>query len=365
VGGDPITLTSSVPQKSESVIAIGFPGLADRLGTARDATVTNGNLSRVFDGRWQRCTLKILQHSAQINPGNSGGPLFDNCGRVIGVNTQGSSAGRIIRDAQGRVKEVMAGTGIFFASSVNELTRELTRLGVSSSINGTKCSASAVGSDPAAIKAAQDAKAAADAIRLENEAIRASAADAQGALETMNQRIMTFGPILALLSVAAIIFGLRKPRQQVIRVANEYKEQLSRKLSRVTPSNDGARSRRSRRSSAAQSSRSGSSGASVFLSGFDRKGRTVRMEARSEDLDRATGGASIGRHPAVNHMVISDNQVSKRHARIVREGGQLYAEDLNSSNGTQVNGKRLSPFQPQPVRKGDQISIAGLEFLIS
>lgn len=304
----------------------------------------------------------MIQHSAPINPGNSGGPLFDDCGRVIGVNTQGTLSNRVGKNSKGQTV-VSATTGVFFAGSVNELRPHFARYGISVNTVNTQCTAAAIGSDPAAIKAAQEAQAAADALRIEQDVIRASAADAQGALETMNQRIMTFGPILALLSLAAIVFGLRKPRQQVIRVASEYKEQLSRKLSRRVPSDDGGAARGTRRSR--RSAKSHGGGTSVFLSGFDRSGRTVRMEATSHAMNRSTGGASIGRHPSINQMVIADNQVSKRHARIVIEGGQLYAEDLKSSNGTQVNGQRLSPFQPKPVRKGDQISIAGLEFLIS
>lgn len=56
-------------------------------------------------------------------------------------------------------------------------------------------------------------------------------------------------------------------------------------------------------------------------------------------------------------------KVSRRHARIVRRGGQYMIEDLGSTNGTFINrGRRLLPGDKQPLRDGDEI-IIGKTFL--
>jgi len=52
---------------------------------------------------------------------------------------------------------------------------------------------------------------------------------------------------------------------------------------------------------------------------------------------------SIGRSPE-NVIIVPDPEVSRRHAVISLEGGELYIEDLNSTNGTYVYDGKL--FQP-------------------
>ncbi|HJV74882.1 MAG TPA: FHA domain-containing protein [Noviherbaspirillum sp.] len=54
------------------------------------------------------------------------------------------------------------------------------------------------------------------------------------------------------------------------------------------------------------------------------------------------GRTTIGRHPQ-NNIVLDDLAISGQHAAIVTADNDSYLEDLNSTNGTQVNG--------QPVRK--------------
>ncbi len=49
--------------------------------------------------------------------------------------------------------------------------------------------------------------------------------------------------------------------------------------------------------------------------------------------------------------------VSRRHARLFEHQGQLYLEDLGSTNGSYVNDKRLRPYEPVPIRPGDIISL--------
>jgi hypothetical protein len=52
--------------------------------------------------------------------------------------------------------------------------------------------------------------------------------------------------------------------------------------------------------------------------------------------------------------------VSRRHARVVRRGNQVFIEDLRSLNGTFLNAARLAPELPYPVKDGDQVQLGKL-----
>ena len=49
--------------------------------------------------------------------------------------------------------------------------------------------------------------------------------------------------------------------------------------------------------------------------------------------------------------------VSRRHAVIRLNNKRLEVYDLGSSNGTSVNGVRLAPHQPYPLRDGDEVAL--------
>jgi len=49
---------------------------------------------------------------------------------------------------------------------------------------------------------------------------------------------------------------------------------------------------------------------------------------------------NIGRD-ITNDIVINDAEVSRKHARLTLEGDRFKIEDLNSTNGTYINGQRL------------------------
>jgi pSer/pThr/pTyr-binding forkhead associated (FHA) protein len=67
-----------------------------------------------------------------------------------------------------------------------------------------------------------------------------------------------------------------------------------------------------------------------------------------------TGGViQIGRAPSCE-IVLDDRNVSRRHAEIRRRGPVVVLIDLDSTNGTIVNGRRV---REHPLADGDRITM--------
>lgn len=69
---------------------------------------------------------------------------------------------------------------------------------------------------------------------------------------------------------------------------------------------------------------------------------------------------TLGRH-GDNNIVIKDPFISKRHFQIMEDEGDYYLEDLNSANGTYLNGDKI--FDVVKLNDGDIIRVGQIEFL--
>ena len=67
------------------------------------------------------------------------------------------------------------------------------------------------------------------------------------------------------------------------------------------------------------------------------------------------GELILGREQGSADLVIDDPGVSRRHARVLADGGGVIVEDLGSSNGTYVNGERISG--PVELGAGDEVQV--------
>ncbi len=69
---------------------------------------------------------------------------------------------------------------------------------------------------------------------------------------------------------------------------------------------------------------------------------------------------TLGRAPD-NDLVLNYPTVSNHHARLEQRGALYQVIDLGSTNGTAVNGQRLAPQQPQPLKPGDILRIGDVQ----
>ncbi len=109
---------------------------------------------------------------------------------------------------------------------------------------------------------------------------------------------------------------------------------------------------------------------------------TVNQNRKSPPLAIPVGWTLIGRlpfedslaelpvdQPAIligrrsdSDVCLKSKRVSGRHAELLFIGGHLFIRDLDSTNGTFLNRKRVT--QPMPVVSGDHIELADVEFRV-
>ena len=71
---------------------------------------------------------------------------------------------------------------------------------------------------------------------------------------------------------------------------------------------------------------------------------------------------TIGRDAACD-LVLSDMTVSRSHAGLRREAGRWLLIDAGSTNGTRINGWRVT--EPVPLRAGDKISFGSMTMVVT
>jgi len=64
---------------------------------------------------------------------------------------------------------------------------------------------------------------------------------------------------------------------------------------------------------------------------------------------------TIGRAPNCTISIPDDTFVSQLHVRLFHNADRLYVEDLGSTNGSFLNGNRLTSVQP--FDKGDRLQV--------
>ena len=85
---------------------------------------------------------------------------------------------------------------------------------------------------------------------------------------------------------------------------------------------------------------------------------------RGEQISLAELPCVVGKMHDYVDQVLDDSSVSRMHARFsVDHEGKMTVRDLNSTNGTWLNGERLMPNESRVMRQGDHIRLGTMEFV--
>ena len=295
----------SLVAKGDDVLALGYPGAADRnsVATTIDPTLTRGGISRIMEDDTGR---KLYQTDAAINPGNSGGPLFDACGRVIGINVEKSLT--YVVDIDGDPIRVPQGEGIGWTIRANELLDGMNRANIDYNLGSMTCTA-----------------------------LTASLAEVP---ETERDYLsLTLMAVTALLAIFAIVVSFTSKGRQMVQESVRTIQTGGRK--KLAPPKNGLQ-------------HSSQKTPKLIARGGPFVGSSIAVG--KEPL-------RIGRDPRVSQLVFSKQTkgVSKLHCsvRYSPENNGFYLEDHWSSYGTYLEtGTKMQPGEPVFLGIGSRFYIA-------
>jgi hypothetical protein len=307
-------------EKGEPVFAFGFPKAGDTTGATLETSFTRGDVSKTERARGTKdgAVQAIVQHTASLNPGNSGGPLFNQCGEVVAINTfAAQSTFKLTKGTGGEtVAHGPAVSGVYYSPHVSALVRFL--------------------STEEELKK----------IKFESS----SAACSKSAGSIPYEMYLAIG-VVSVLALASLLLALTRKRATV-QVIESYSQWIRRRgaggVSAHTPPPALV-----------------GPGGGWTLTGKDTSGEQVYIVIGRNELEDASQGADkgvvIGRSKALCAKVIADGSVSRRHARMVAIGKGLAVEDLNSSFGVTVNGKRVEPYKAVPIPNGATVAFGDVK----
>ena len=88
----------------------------------------------------------------------------------------------------------------------------------------------------------------------------------------------------------------------------------------------------------------------------DDEGRKTVVPIVREDVE-----ITIGRQEG-NTIRLTERNVSRRHAKLIRRNGSVFVEDLGSYNGIRVNGDKIDSVYE--VNEGDLIQIGDYDLAV-
>ncbi|PCI67072.1 MAG: hypothetical protein COB26_10280 [Piscirickettsiaceae bacterium] len=322
----PITLTSSLPKKGQVVHAVGFPGVADSKSIktsdiVAESTFSSGVLGRLIEnGVWRKggAPLKLVQHSAFINKGNSGGPLIDECNRVIGINTQGALD--TVYNSKGRKSGGVFAAGFYYATDVRELIDILSGRNITFTLDDENC------------------------------------LNSEEKLSGVIKTGFIVGAVGFVFMSLLVLYAIRSPssRKKVARVVETYSRSVRSPRSKkivATAKADGFIAHAPK------------SQASLILDGYGSDRQRYRIVIGADDLYRG-GGVVVGRDPGNKKYEIDDDSVSRQHCKFSAQGDDLFIADMDSTNGTCVDGRQLAVGEKTVLSNGVDIKLGEVTFKV-
>lgn len=93
------------------------------------------------------------------------------------------------------------------------------------------------------------------------------------------------------------------------------------------------------------------------------EGAPVSLKLPGTAMPAEVGGVVVGRHPSSSTVVFDEASISRSHARFYASDDEVFVEDLDSTNGTMVEGEKLEPNKPHKIEDGQTVTLGRHEFI--
>ena len=290
----------------EKVYAIGNPTSSDY--RVYDFNFTEGIINNItfeeINSPNLRISSNVILHSASLNPGNSGGPLLNSKGEVIGINAFVKS---------GRANN------LFFAIHLSELVKALDENSI------TYETRSGISNNERIIKNIDSTKTnidkPTDSGTKPKDSLNLTTLSNKSNNDTYYWVIFT---LIIVIGIPLIIISLKKKNSGRINVpyVETGSKQKKYEINNL-PTKD-------------------------IISDYYIIYEGIRYRLTDKEF-------IIGREQSCN-LVINDNNISRHQLQIIKDGVNYIAVDLNSKNGTYVNGVKI---MRKILNDRDKINVSG------
>jgi len=89
--------------------------------------------------------------------------------------------------------------------------------------------------------------------------------------------------------------------------------------------------------------------------------KLIPAKGEGDDIVLTEDVTLVGRKPGLCDLVLDHGSISKIQCLIIKTDGLLFIRDLGSTNGTKVNGQRITRGALLP---GDELAFASVKFTI-
>lgn len=359
---------------TQQIFALGFPDSVAALQSTN--TYTYDDVT-ILDGRVTKTTnidgVDFIQHNANLGAGYSGGPLVNDEGEVVGYN-----------DATYQ--------GNNYSVAISELTKALDDLGISYTNQGSS-SAIDIDEEDETVDIDDEEDTEIEEEETTAEVEKPTVADKDDSEDEKDEKegglsktmliaiIAVVAVVIIIIIILIIALGGKKnkvqpaPMQQRPGSMPMPQPQTRPQMPSQSSAPQAPRAPQPPQYSAAPSYGNEGAGETTVLN--EGAGETTVLGAGAAGaktiLRLKNGDRIVVNRPEftfgkerrrVDYCVADNNSVSRVHAKVVNRGGQIFLVDLNATNGTFVNGNKLSGGQEMPLNSGDRFKLADEEFQV-